>query len=74
MTGTRWILQRDADLDESETARVTYLCTAEAARIVNREADRHLFRDVRARLTAETALDRHGSWIVATQRAVPKDS
>jgi ribosomal protein S18 acetylase RimI-like enzyme len=74
VTGTRWILQRHADLEENETARLTYLCTAEAARIVNREADRHLLRHLRARLRAETAFDRHGTWIVATQRAVPDDS
>lgn len=62
----RWILQRHADrLEENEEAHVTYLCTAEAARIVSREADRHLFRELRGRLTTETAFDRHGTWIVA---------
>jgi len=62
----RWILQRHADrLEENEEAHVTYLCTAEATRIVTREADKHLFRDLRGRLTAETAFDRHGTWIVA---------
>lgn len=60
----RWILQRHADhLEQGDAVRVTYLCTTDAARIVNREADKHLIRDLRDRLTATVAFDRRGNWI-----------
>lgn len=60
----RSILNRHADrLDTNQNARVVYLCTADAARIVDREADRHLFRDLRPRLTTEACFDRHGKWL-----------
>lgn len=66
----RLILRRYADrLEEDERATVTYLCTAEATRIVTREADRHLFRDLRGRLRTETVFDRHGHWILETSSA-----
>ena len=57
-----------AQRTQSETnARVTYLCTAAAARAVDREAGRHLFRDVRNGLTTSTAFDQHGKWILPIQ-------
>ena len=57
-------LKEAADrLEGDEMTRVLYLCTAEADRIVNREADKQLFHDLRARLTTKTSFDRHGRWI-----------
>lgn len=65
----RQIIRRHADrLEDNENARVTYLCTAHATRMLTREADRYLFRDVRPRLTAETVFDSHGTWILATSQ------
>jgi hypothetical protein len=43
--------------------RVVYLCTADATRMVTREADKLLFRDDRPRLVAVTAFDKRGAWI-----------
>ena len=43
--------------------RVVYLCTAEAARVVAREADRFIFRTERARLVTLPVLDARGKWI-----------
>jgi hypothetical protein len=43
--------------------RVVYLCTADATRMVTREADKLLFRDDRPRLIAITAFDKRGAWI-----------
>ncbi len=49
-------------LMSSTVSRVVYLCTETAARMVLREADRNLFRDVRPRVVAVTVFDRHGNW------------
>jgi hypothetical protein len=43
--------------------RVVYLCTADATRMVSREADRHIFRNDRQRLVAITAFEKRGIWI-----------
>jgi hypothetical protein len=43
--------------------RVVYLCTADANRMVTREADKLLFRDDRSRLVAVTAFNKRGTWI-----------
>ncbi len=64
----RHVLNRLAQrLEGNENARVTYLCTADAARAVDREADRNLFRDVRDRLSTSTVFDQHGKWILPMQ-------
>jgi hypothetical protein len=49
-------------------SRVVYLCTADASRMVRREADRNLFRDDRARLITITAFDKRGTWIDTSGR------
>jgi hypothetical protein len=43
--------------------RVVYLCTADATRMVAREADKLFFRDDRSRLVTITAFDKRGTWI-----------
>jgi hypothetical protein len=43
--------------------RVVYLCTADATRMVTREADKLLFRDDRSRLVTITAFNKRGTWI-----------
>jgi hypothetical protein len=43
--------------------RVVYLCTADATRMVRREADRNLIRDDRGRLITITAFNKRGTWI-----------
>ncbi|MBM7470528.1 hypothetical protein [Subtercola frigoramans] len=50
-------------LDRENVARVAYFCTADAARIVDREADKFIFRTERHKLTAVTAFDVKGHWI-----------
>lgn len=42
--------------------RVVYLCTADATRMVTREADKLLFRGDRQRLLTITAFDKRGRW------------
>ncbi|MCU1410510.1 MAG: hypothetical protein JWR04_1217 [Rhodoglobus sp.] len=44
-------------------SRVVYLCTADVARTVSREADRFIFRDDRSRLITLTVFDQQGKWI-----------
>jgi hypothetical protein len=44
-------------------ARVVYLCTADATRMVRREADRNLIRYDRSRVITITAFDKRGTWI-----------
>lgn len=46
-------------------AQVTYFCTADAARIVTREADRFIFRTDRPRLIASAPFDVRGRWVGA---------
>jgi hypothetical protein len=48
--------------------RVIYLCTADATRMVSREADKLLFRDDRPRLVTITAFDKRGTWIDTSGR------
>jgi hypothetical protein len=44
-------------------ARVAYLCTPDAARVVAREADKYIFRTERPRLVTVNVFDRHGKWV-----------
>lgn len=44
-------------------SRVLYLCTADAARTVSREADRFIFRDLRSRLEVVHVFNDEGNWI-----------
>ena len=44
-------------------SRVVYPSTAEASRMVVRQADRYLFRTERPRLFAFTAFDKNGKWV-----------
>jgi hypothetical protein len=46
-------------------SRVVYPSTAEASRMVTRQADSYLFRTERPRLVAFTAFDKNGKWIAA---------
>jgi hypothetical protein len=48
--------------------RVVYLCTADATRMVRREADKLLFRDDESLIVTITAFDRRGTWIDASGR------
>jgi hypothetical protein len=43
--------------------RVVYLCTADATRMVRREADKLLFRDDKSLIVTITAFDKRGTWI-----------
>jgi hypothetical protein len=43
-------------------SRVVYACTPDAARVVSREADQYLFRDLRPRLIAGAVFDVRGTW------------
>ena len=43
--------------------RVVYLCTADATRMVRREADKLLFRDDKLLIVTVTAFDKRGIWI-----------
>jgi hypothetical protein len=49
-------------------SRVAYLCTADATRMVRREADRNLAGDDRDRLIAVTAFDKRGTWVDTSGR------
>ncbi|TFB97672.1 MULTISPECIES: hypothetical protein [unclassified Cryobacterium] len=44
-------------------SRVAYYCTADADRVVSREADRFIFRTERQRLVSTIAFDERGHWI-----------
>jgi hypothetical protein len=44
-------------------SRVVYPSTADASRMVNKQADRYLFRTERGRLVAFTAFDKAGKWV-----------
>jgi hypothetical protein len=48
--------------------RVVYLCTADATRMVRREADRNLYRDDRGRLITITTFDKRGKWVDSSAR------
>lgn len=50
-------------LSSGGVSRIVYLCTPDAARIVLREADRYLFRDLRPRVIAVPVFDQGGRWI-----------
>ncbi|RXZ72778.1 hypothetical protein [Agromyces albus] len=47
----------------TRVTRVVYLCTADAARVVAREADRFIFRTERDRLVTLPVLDARGKWV-----------
>ncbi|MBN9240136.1 MAG: hypothetical protein J0J03_10710 [Leifsonia sp.] len=53
-----------------ELAAVTYWCTPEVARVVDREADRFVFRDQRNRLVTRGVFDNQGRWIEGSAFAV----
>ena len=48
--------------------RVVYLCTADATRMVRREAGKLLFRDDKSLLVTITAFDKRGTWIDTSGR------
>ena len=48
--------------------RVVYLCTADATRMVRREADKLLFRDDKSLIVTITAFDKRGTWIDSSGR------
>jgi hypothetical protein len=50
-------------ITKEDVTRVVYLCTADATRMVSREADKLLFRGDRERLLTITAFDKRGRWI-----------
>ncbi|MEF2977196.1 hypothetical protein [Subtercola sp. YIM 133946] len=50
-------------LDREGITQISYYCTADAERIVNREADKYVFRTERHRLLAVAAFDVQGHWI-----------
>lgn len=52
-------------LASGAVSRVVYLGTPEATRAIIREADRHLFRDLRARLVAVPVFDDRALWVGA---------
>ncbi|MEC5150298.1 hypothetical protein [Cryobacterium sp. GrIS_2_6] len=50
-------------LTQDGISKVTYYCTADSDRIVNREADKFIFRTERPRLISTVAFDRRGHWL-----------
>jgi hypothetical protein len=44
-------------------SRVVYPSTADASRMVNKQADRYIFRTERERVVAFTAFDKNGKWV-----------
>ncbi|TFB87273.1 hypothetical protein E3O44_09110 [Cryobacterium algoricola] len=50
-------------LRQDGVSRVVYFCTADADRIVNREADKFIFRTERLHLVSLIAFDRRGRWV-----------
>lgn len=50
-------------LSSGAASRVVYVCTAEVARVVAREADKFLFRDQRSQLVTLPVLDEQGKWV-----------
>ena len=56
-----------ADRITEGVSRVVYICTPAAARTVSREADRHIFRDIRPRLVTLPAVDNQGKWIASDE-------
>ncbi|MDY7542668.1 MULTISPECIES: hypothetical protein [unclassified Cryobacterium] len=50
-------------LTQEGISKVVYFCTADAYRVVSREADRFIFRTERPRLVATIAFDKRGHWI-----------
>lgn len=53
---------------EGEVSRIVYLTTPAAGRVVAREADRYLFRDLRERLVIHPVLDARGRWTGDVER------
>ena len=52
-----------ARLTTGGVARIVYLCTTDAAKVVAREADKFIFRDQRHRLLCLPMFDVRGKWI-----------
>lgn len=52
-------------LTNEHISRVVYACTSDAARTVECEADRFMFRELRPRLVCLTAFDKRGSFIAS---------
>lgn len=50
-------------LSRQGVARVAYLCTADAARLVSKQADRFIFRTERPKLHVLSAFDKQGRWV-----------
>lgn len=50
-------------LTRGAASRVVYVCTADVARVVAREADKFLFRDQRSQLVTLPLLDEQGKWV-----------
>ncbi|MCI4658280.1 hypothetical protein [Cryobacterium zhongshanensis] len=50
-------------LTQEGMSKVVYFCTADAYRVVSREADRFIFRTERPRLVSTIAFDKRGHWI-----------
>jgi hypothetical protein len=51
-------------LNREGITQISYYCTADAERIVNREADKYIFRTERHRLQARSVFDVRGHWTV----------
>jgi hypothetical protein len=49
-------------LSSEGISRVVYACTPDAARVVSREADQYLFRELRPRLITGAVFDVRGAW------------
>lgn len=50
-------------LASGAASRVVYVCTADVARVVAREADKFMFRDQRDQLVALPLVDGQGKWV-----------
>lgn len=60
----RTILGEHSNRLETEAeARVVYFCSSDVRTVVEREADRWVFREQRPRLSAATTFDREGRWL-----------
>ncbi|HEX4403097.1 MAG TPA: hypothetical protein VHZ98_17405 [Galbitalea sp.] len=55
-------------ISRERVTRIVYLCTADATRMVRREADKLLFRDDKSLVVTVTAFDKRGTWIDTSGR------
>ena len=62
VNGHSWRISREG------VTRVVYLCTADATRMVRREADKLLFRDDKSLIVTVTAFDKRGTWVDTSGR------